>query len=69
MENPPKVQTSVQKVLFSTLGQSHKKMKSFIFQFLVGLGVSVQIFMLGLFAIVNLKILGHSFLNIILNLP
>ena len=49
---------------FSTGDQSYEK-KSFIFQCLVAVAVSVQIFMLGTCVIVNLQIFGHSHPNII----
>ena len=51
------------KSIFSTGDQSYGN-KSLIFQFLAGLGVCVQIFMLRPCAIAKLKISGHSRLNI-----
>ena len=39
--------------------------KSFIFQFLGGVGVSVQLFIFGPYEIAKLQIFGHSHSNII----
>ena len=46
---------------FSTGSQWYEK-KSFIFQFLPGLGVAVEIFMIGCCAIATLQIFDHSFI-------
>ena len=43
MENALKAQTAVQKSPFYSTGDQSYKKKSFIFQLLVGVGVSIQI--------------------------
>ena len=64
-ENPLEAQTSVQKSqYFSTADQSYETW-SFTFQFLAGLGVYVQLFMLEPCQIANRHIFGHSRSNII----
>ena len=54
-------------IFFSTGGQFYEKKPS-IFQFLPGVGVSVQIFMLGSGAIPKFQIFGDSRSNTIENL-
>ena len=65
MDKLLEAQTYVQKVIFSTGRQSYDK--SHIFQFLAGVGVSVQMFVLGPCAIVKLQIFGRALFKICFN--
>ena len=60
--------TSVQKRQFFSAGSETNRIrkKSFILQFLEGVGVSRQIFILGPYEIAKLQIFSGSYLNVIL---
>ena len=64
MEKSIQAQTSVLKSQFFSTGDQSYGNKSFIFQFLTGVGVYVQMFMIGPCAIAKLHIFGHSRSNI-----
>ena len=65
MEKSTQAQTSVQKSQFFSTGDQSYEKKSFIFQFLAGIRVSIQILILRPSEIAKLQIFGHSRSNII----